>query len=477
MKTQTKKMNMKPKNVILTLVLSTCLALALLCAAAAPKAFGVVPAPDGGYPGFNAAEGQNALLSLTSGIANTGVGWFSLKSNTEGNFNTAIGAGTLLLNTGNRNTATGAGALLNNNASDNTATGAFALFNNTTGSQNTANGAQALLSNTTGVFNTAIGDQALLSNTDGSNNTATGDKTLLLNTTGGANTASGTSALLGNTTGSFNTANGAAALTSNSTGESNTATGFQALLNNTEGSQNTANGYQALFNSTGSFNVALGAIAGFNATTGNGNVYIGQGMVGVAGESNHTYIRNIVSTSVSGGDSDFVTVDLTTGLLGHASSSRRYKEDIKPMDNASQALFALKPVTFRYRKEIDQSQSLEYGLIAEEVAQVDPSLAIRGAKGQIENVRYSAVNAMLLNEFLKEHKKVQEQQATIVELKSTVAQQRKDFETATTQQQKTFQSKFAEQERQIQALASGLQKVSAQIEISKSAPQVVTNSP
>src|SRR6266540_2607619 len=400
MKTQTKKMNMKPKNVILTLVLSTCLALALLCAAAAPKAFGVVPAPDGGYPGFNTAEGQNALLSLTSGIANTGVGWFSLKSNTEGNFNTAIGAGTLLLNTGNRNTATGAGALLNNNASDNTATGAFALFNNTTGSQNTA-----------------IGDQALLSNTDGSNNTATGDKTLLLNTTGGANTASGTSALLGNTTGSFNTANGAAALTSNSTGESNTATGFQALLNNTEGSQNTANGYQALFNSTGSFNVALGAIAGFNATTGNGNVYIGQGMVGVAGESNHTYIRNIVSTSVSGGDSDFVTVDLTTGLLGHASSSRRYKEDIKPMDNASQALFALKPVTFRYRKEIDQSQSLEYGLIAEEVAQVDPSLAIRGAKGQIENVRYSAVNAMLLNEFLKEHKKVQEQQATIVELK------------------------------------------------------------
>jgi len=247
---------------------------------------------------------------------------------------------------------------------------------------------------------------------------------------------------------------------------------------NTTGGSNTAYGDLALYNNTtGTSNVALGSAAGFNATTGNGNVYIGQGMEGFADESDHTYIRNINTTSVGGGGSDFVTVDLATGLLGHASSSRRYKEEIKPMDDASEALFALKPVTFRYKKEIDKSQSVQYGLVAEDVAQVDPDLAIRDAKGQIENVRYSAVNAMLLNEFLKEHKRVQEQQATIAELKSTVAQQRKDFETAAAQQQESFQSKFAEQERQIQALASGLQKVSTQIALSKSPPQVVVNSP
>ena len=157
---------------------------------------------------------------------------------------------------------------------------------------------------------------------------------------------------------------------------------------------------------------------------------------------------------------DTVTVNLTTGLLGHATSSRRYKEDIKRMDKASQALFALKPVTFRYKKDIDQSQSLDYGLIAEDVAQVDPNLAIRNRNGQIESVRYSAVNAMLLNEFFKEHKKVEEQQSSIAELKSTVAEQQKGMEVFTTQ---------------LREQAAEIQNVSAQLEASKPAPQVVNN--
>ena len=145
------------------------------------------------------------------------------------------------------------------------------------------------------------------------------------------------------------------------------------------------------------------------------------------------------------------------------------------MDKASEALLALKPVTFRYKKEIDPAGRPQFGLVAEEVAEVNPDLVVRDKEGKPYTVRYDAVNAMLLNEFLKEHENVEEQEATIVELKSTVAQQRKDFETAATQQRNSFQSKFAEQERQIQALASGLQKVSAQIETTKPASQMVVN--
>src|SRR4029077_12753350 len=164
------------------------------------------------------------------------------------------------------------------------------------------------------------------------------------------------------------------------------------------------------------------------------NIYIGEAE-GFAGEENHTYIRNINTTSLNGGNVDSVTVNLLTGLLGHASSSRRYKEDIKPMDKESEVLFALKPVSYRYKKDIDKTQSLDYGLIAEDVAEVDPNLAIRDGKGQIENVRYNAIDAMLLNEFLKEHRKVeaqeskiQKQETTISELKSIVAQQREGLE-------------------------------------------------
>jgi len=442
---------MKNRNTTFTAILFT---LALLCAAAAPKAFGVVPAPDGGYPGGNTAEGQAALFSLTSGAYNTAVGMLSLWSNTEGQFNTAIGAGALLLNAAEQNTATGAGSLLNNTAGVyNTANGAFALFSNIGGNSNTSTGRYALFSNTSGNNNTATGRDALFANT-GDGNTANGTAALLSNSTGSYNTANGYTALVFNTTGGSNTATGSGALFYNSTGASNTAVGSGALQNNTQGFANVAIGDSALFNNTtGVRNMAVGRSAGFYLT-GDDNVCIGSDVFGVAGESNHTYIRNINTTSVSGGGADFVTVDLTTGLLGHASSSRRYKEEIKPMDDASQTLFALRPVTFRYKKEIDRSQSLQYGLVAEDVAKVDPNLAIRDGKGQIESVHYNAINAMLLNEFLKEHKKVEE-------LKN-------DFQSTVAQQNKRIQALTAQLKQQ----AEQIEKVSAQIEISKSGSQV-----
>ena len=200
-------------------------------------------------------------------------------------------------------------------------------------------------------------------------------------------------------------------------------------------------------NTTGLENTAIGSNAGFNIT-GTGNVCIGEGMLGVAGEFNTTWIRNIHNTvqPVAGTDPDNVTVN-SAGRLGRGNvSSRRYKHDIKPMDNASEAVLALKPVTFRYNKEYDATQTLAYGLIAEDVAQVYPDLVGRNREGQPESVRYEQINAMLLNEFLKEHRKNEEQEAMI-----------------------------ARQQKQIEALTAGLQKVSALVETSRTAPQLVNN--
>jgi hypothetical protein len=393
--------------------------LVMICFALSQRAQGVIPAPDGGYPGGNTAEGQAALLSLTTGGFNTAVGFFSLRSNTEGQFNTGVGAGTLLANTAHQNTATGAGALLGN----------------TIGVKNTANGAFALFSNTTANSNTASGVGALFSNTIGSSNTANGYNALLSNTTAGDNTAIGTTALFSNTTGEFNTAIGSQALRSNVTGESNTA---------------------------------VGDSAGFNIT-GSGNVCIGAGLNGVAGEDNTTWIRNVNTTfqpAVTG--FEFVTVRLSDGKLGRSGSSRRYKDDIKPMDKASEQLFALKSVTYRYKKEVDPTQTLDFGLVAEDVADVCPELVTRDEKGQIEGVRYPAINAMLLNEFLKEHRKVEEQQAAITELKSVVAQQRKEFQAAILQQRREMEARLKQQDAKIQT-------VSAQIELNRPAPETVSN--
>ena len=322
-----------------TIALSILIMVSLVCGGVLPNAQGVVPPPDGGYPNFNTAEGQQALFSLTTGAGNTAVGAFSFFSVTEGSFNTATGAGTLLFNTADQNTAIGAAALLNNTTGG---TIAGTPGSPTEVGPNTAVGALALGQNTTAGANTAVGYQALgnmtIGNPDFNNggfNTAVGFKALA---------SADTSA--GGIGGTSNDAFGSQALAKTTTGTSNVGIGTTALFNNIEGVSNAAVGSGALSNSTGSFNTALGSGAGFNATTGNGNVYIGATVLGSPGESNHTYIRNIKDTSVSGGGTDTVTIDLTTGLLGHATSSRRYKEHIQPMDNASQALFALKPVSF-----------------------------------------------------------------------------------------------------------------------------------
>jgi hypothetical protein len=329
---------------------------------------------------------------------------------------------------------------------------------NTTGTENVAIGTDALVHDDSGSYNTAVGAFALFNSTAGFN-TAIGDRTLFNNMTGDSNVAVGIGgpggpALFSNTTGRFNTAVGGGALYGNTGGGDNTAIGAGALQDNTEGNENVAVGLNALNNSTGNNNVALGNYAGFGATTGSNNIYIGHQMEGSAGESNACYIGSIFGQTAAGGSAVFIDAN---GKLGTLTSSKRFKEEIKPMDKASDALFALKPVTFRYKKAIDGSGKSQFGLVAEEVEKVNPDLVVRDKGGKAYSVRYDEVNAMLLNEFLKEHRKVQE-------LEAAVGQQRKDF-----------QSKLSEQEKKIEALASGLQKVSAQIEATKPAPQVAAN--
>jgi hypothetical protein len=251
-------------------------------------------------------------------------------------------------------------------------------------------------------------------------------------------------ALLSNTTGEANTANGASALRANIFGDNNTAIGLSALFSNTAGAFNTAVGVEALFSNTiGNNNTALGFSAGLNQTTGGNNVYIGAGIPGVAGESDACYIGSIFGQTSASGTPVFIN---SFNKLGTTTSSKRFKEEIKPMDKASKALLALKPVTFRYKKEIDPAGTSQFGLVAEDVEKVNPDLVVRDKEGKPYSVRYDQVNAMLLNEFLKEHRQVQEQGATITRL-----------------------------EKKIEALIAGLQKVSAQLELSKPAPRVVKN--
>jgi trimeric autotransporter adhesin len=435
---------MKSKNLIHILI-------GIVCIGLLPRAQAACDSPDPGCPVGNLAEGYLSLASLTSGGAyNTGIGVYSLLSDTTGGFNTGVGAGTLFSNTTALNgTAVGTGALFSSNAANNTAVGSFALFTNTTGELNNAVGANSLLSNVDGSSNNALGESALLSNIHASGNTAVGDLALTNNDSTGANlgkdnTAVGAGSLSSNTDGDSNTAVGEGALDANTTGASNNAVGSSALGSHTTGSFNNAFGRFALgaekFGATGnnafgdlalfslidgSGNTAMGDGAGNPLAGGDGNVFIGESVGPAAtSESDHTYIRNINTTTVSGGGTDTVTVDLTTGLLGHLSSSLRYKEDINPMNSASEALYRLKPVTYRYKKEIDRSQSPAFGLIAEEVAEVNPDLVARNAKGQPESVHYEMVNAMLLNEFLKEHRTVQEQQKEIDALRAELREQR-----------------------------------------------------
>ena len=413
--------------------------LVLACFALWSTAQAVTPAPDGGYSGKNTAEGEDALFSLTYientdlGSRNTAIGFDALYHDTTGFYNTAIGFEALYTNT---------------SAPYNTAVGANALYSNTDGFNNVANGAFALYSNTIGIRNTANGVFALGSNITGYDNTATGSFALSSNT------------------GRNNTATGSSALYNNRTGNLNTVTGQAALYSNTTGSDNTANGEAALFsNETGSSNIALGRSAGFNLSTGDNNIDIGnEGVaaeantirIGTQGTQTATFIAGVSGAGVMG-----VAVKVNAaGQLGTAPSSARFKENIKPMDKASEAIHALKPVTFRYKHEVDPEGIPQFGLVAEEVEKVNPALVARDAEGKVYTVRYEAVNAMLLNEFLKEHRKMEEQEATITQLESGASKQ---------------EAIIAKQQKRIEALATGLQKVSDQVELTKPAPQMAGN--
>jgi hypothetical protein len=360
-----------------------------------------------GCSGDNTFLGEDALL-FNTGTLNTAVGHFALRKNDNGTWNTAVGGF----------------ALFNNLASQNTAVGTFALQNNQTGGSNTAVGAWAMYFNETGAANTALGWRAL----DGS-------------TSGNSNTAVGFQALLGNPTGS-----------------SNTALGYDALLFNQSGNDNTALGTNALFNNTGSSNIAIGESAGSALTTGKNNIDIGN--AGIAGESGrirvgnkahkNTFIAGINGVTVAGGVGVIIDTD---GHLGTITSSKRFKDAIKPMGDASEAILCLQPVKFRYKKELDAQGIPQFGLVAEDVAKVDPDLVARDEAGNPYTVRYEAVNAMLLNEFLKEHRKVEGLEAAAV-------QQRDDVKALTAA---------------LKAQAAQIQRVSDQLRAQAPATRVVAN--
>ena len=435
----------------------------------------------GGF--FNTATGAGALHENIGGFANTATGLNALRENQTGNHNTATGDSALGRNTdGSENTANGAGALFLNTADNNTANGVNALFSNTIGSDNTAIGFEALKNNKDfdgdpGEFNTAVGVEALKSNLRGDSNTAVGIKALhdsisddntaigagalsALNNIDGNNTACGVGALSQLEHGENNTAIGHSALTGlppRRPGEEvafsdNTAVGVSALQNNSGGS-NTAVGKEALLNNTtGDDNIALGAGAGGPLMTGSQNIYIGSTAkaanenfkIRIGSTTNATFVNTFI-IGISGtpvvGDTVVVNTD---GQLGTEMSAARFKKEIRPMDKTSEAILALKPVSFLYKSDSKATQ--RFGLIAEDVAKVNPDLVVRDRKGEIYSVRYEAVNAMLLIQFLKEHRKVDELEGIVTGLAATVKEQ-----------------------------AAQIQKVSAQLEVNKTAPQIVLN--
>ena len=446
---------------------------AMLSALALLASTRAVAGADGGLPGGNTAEGDNALNTLTSGTGNTAMGDSALMSNTTGNSNTAIGDSALFSNiTGESNTATGISALSSNNGNNNTADGAGALLNNSRGSNNTASGCEALYKNQIGSNNTGAGFQALQQNLTGNQNTAVGYEALQKNTDN-ANTAVGYIALQNNTTGSQNTATGDDTLHRNTTGADNTATGFAALQDNSSGSFNTAVGVRALFNNNGSSNIAMGASAGINLSTGSNNIDIGN--LGVAGDSGTTRIGTTFNPSTGDGQNRAFIAGIynvnesgtikpvyinSNGQLGTQppASSARFKDQIKPMGKTSEAILGLEPVSFHYKS--DGAEIPQFGLIAEEVAKVNPDLVLRDDNGQIYTVRYDAVNAMMLNEFLKEHRKATAEQCKVEEQARAIQE---------------LTGLVRNQQKQIEKLTAGLQRVSVEVELAKQKPKAVAN--
>ena len=282
-------------------------------------------------------------------------------------------------------------------------------------------------------------------------NTANGANALYSNSTyrDVSNVAEGCNALFSAQRVSGSTADGANALYSDTTGNTNVAGGYNALFSNEAGSRDTAIGFRALYQNTGSSNIALGFNAGTNLISETGNICIGYNVLGLAGENNTTRIGNIYS-SVASTRAVYLDSDNKIGTL---VSSRKFKEEIKPMDRASEAVLALEPVTFRYKKEIETDGGLMFGLIAEDVEKIDPALVTRNDNGEAETVRYEAVNAMLLNEFLKQHRKVEDHERRLEEQERTIARHQSE----------------------IRALASQIQKASAEVRLIKSAPRVVAS--
>jgi hypothetical protein len=433
---------------------------------AAPEA--LAPPPDGCYPSFTTAEGCQALQFLTGGNANTAIGWRSLFSVQNSSFNTGVGAGALVLNTADANTAVGAAAsLLNSIGTQSVAVGAAALvFNNA--DDNTGVGYQALNSNVNSVTNVAVGTFA------GQNNDSSG------NGTADFNTAVGGFALRDNVNGARNTAVGAGALEPMLGGNDNTAVGELAGSNYTgtesnnvcigSGTEGTAGESNAIrignASTSGGINV-INTSALANAITigtgmstqgitiltllGFGGVSIANGLSTTAGAST-CFVGGIFNqTPVAG--SHAVVVGPNNQLADATLSSRRLKKDIASIDKLSEGILALRPVTFHWKN--DNTNEPEFGLVAEEVADVNLDWITRNPQGEVSGVRYETIPILLLNEFLKEHKKVEQQQANIAELRSTVG---------------VLTAQLKEQAAQIQ-------KVSAQLEASKPAPQIVANQP
>jgi hypothetical protein len=463
-KEQTK--SMKNRNIVtmLAIGLLACFGF-LLQTNAAPE---VVPPPDGCYPGFTTAEGCQALQNLTSGSANTGVGWRALFSAGASSFNTGVGAGALVLNTGDSNTGVGTAALLLNiTGVQNTAVGTGALVFNDN-DDNTAVGFEALNSNVAAFTNVAVGSFA------GQNNDSSG------NGTAAFNTAVGGFAFKANVNGTRNTAVGAGALEPMLGGDDNTAVGELAGANYTgtesnnvcigSGTEGTAGENDAIrigdASASGGIDVVTNGPLANAITIGSGLstqgisilTLIGFGSVSIA---NGLQTTNGASTCFIGGvfnqtpvaGSHGVVVGPNNQLADASLSSRRFKKDIAPVDKLSEGILALRPVTFHWKN--DNTNEPEFGLVAEEVAEVNLDWITRNPQGEISGVRYETIPVLLLNEFLKEHKKVEEQQANIAELRSTVG---------------VLTAQLKEQSAQIQ-------KVSAQLEASKPATQLVVNKP
>jgi hypothetical protein len=430
----------------------------------------------------NVAVGVGALRYNSNGNNDTGVGAYALTANTTGSNdtavgyssmnvgsgldNTAVGAYSLITCTGNDNTATGSNAMgqATVSGSNNTADGYRALYSNTSGNNNTASGYEALFSDQTGGSNTAVGVFSLYFNTGGNYNTATGRGALYKNTAS-SNTATGYQSLNNNSSGTYNTADGTRTLAANTTANYNTALGYQAL-NASTGSTNTALGANALpASTTGSNNIAIGSAAGLYVTTGSNNIEIGSSgtaessttRLGTPGLQANTYISGIYGVTVPGGIGMIVD---STGHLGTSTSSARFKENIKQMDKASEAVFALQPVTFRYKHELDPQGIPQFGLVAEQVEKVNPDLVARDDQGKPCTVRYEAVNAMLLNEFLKEHSKVAEQTSINRQQEATIM---------------GLKAMLAEQQKEIKTLKAGLERVTDRLDATRPAGRLVTN--